>query len=81
MSNEMKLLHALCEALGFEVETTLYYMPRKEKSATSTALDVDRELAVKNPATGELLIDEEGNYTSLLVTPIVDYKLHKVSDG
>ena len=86
MTNEMKLLHALCEALGFEVETTLDYMPRKEgKSSAMKHIRVmgpptDRVLSSTGPF-GKLDIDQDGEYTSLLISPVVDYKLHKRTDG
>jgi len=81
MTQEMKLLHALCEALGFEVETTLDYMERREPAHTAikdynTGHRVDRVLASEGPH-NRLTIDTDGSYTSLLISPIVDYKLTK----
>jgi len=81
MTNEMKLLQALCEALGFEVETTLDYMPRKENKSAAMKYNrgprQDRSLAVDGPDRA-LAIDSDGRYTSLLTTPVIDYKLTKI---
>lgn len=80
MSQEMKLLLALTEALGFEVETTLDYQERKEPkhiaipTYNSGRTDLDRELVAEGPH-NMLLIDEDGMYTSMLKSPIVDYKV------
>jgi hypothetical protein len=84
MTNEMKLLYALCEALGFEVETTLDHAPRKESKAEAMVINQGTEVYSGSPralatqgAAGMLLIDEDGLYTSLLVEPIVDFRLHR----
>jgi hypothetical protein len=79
MSDEMKLLRALCDALGFEVETTLDYAPRRENKTTAMAYNsgrtgMDRCLASSGPH-NKLDIDENGDYTSLLKSPIVEYKV------
>ena len=81
MSKEFDLIYALCEAMGFEVETTLDYQERKESYDNAIRINKggyggDRALASAGPY-GKLVIDADGEYTSLLVTPIVDYKLIK----
>lgn len=86
MTNETKLLMALCEALGFEVEVDLDYMPRKESrdvvlqwiGGYNVDHFKDRRLTVSGPD-GSYVIDEDGLYTSLLIDPIVSYRLHKIS--
>ena len=70
MTQEMKLLYALCDALGFDVEVNLDYMERKESKESAMQykqgrVGMDRVLAAS----------ENGDYTSLLVSPVVDYKL------
>lgn len=79
MSNELKLLTALCEALGFEVKTLLDYQERKEslESAKSYFSSVPRvrQLSAVN---GQFVIDDDGNYTSLLTDPVVSFKVRPV---
>ena len=82
MTQEMKLLMALTEALGFEVETTLDYDERKippelkDGMLSHGALFGAKRRLVYNEGYGNgLLIDEDGMYVSRLTTPIVDYKL------
>ena len=77
MSDEMKLLEALCEALGFEIKITVDYDERVESPASAEQyfglrLNLDRCLASER---GEYVIDEDGNYISRFVSPIVSYKL------
>ena len=81
MSDEMKLLRALCDALGFEVETTLDYAPLKEGRDATLRYNVIhlgqerfRRLAASGPD-NKLDRDEDGYYTSLLIEPIVNYKV------
>jgi len=87
MTNEMKLLQALCEALGFEVETTLDYQERKESKEAAMKINTlpvggNPERVLATIGNGVMLdIDEGEIYTSLLINPIVDYKLHKRNDG
>ena len=84
MSEEMKLIVALCSALGFKVERTVNYNERKETKETGIQyiMDMvfrgsDREL--KTDASGAYLIDEEGGYISRLKHPEISYKL--IKDG
>jgi hypothetical protein len=81
MSKEFELIYALCEALGFEVETELDYMPRKETIESAREHNSgfpnkrsDRVLASIGPH-NKLDIDEDEMYTSLLISPVVSYKL------
>lgn len=75
MSQEMKLLMALTEALGFEVETTLDYQERK----THTPVGLECGRVCESDGQGYIR-DEHGVYTSRLAAPIVDYKLTKRAD-
>lgn len=84
MSQEMKLLEALCDALGFDVEKTIDRQERKEteydarKYNRGFGSSTDRALRTKQ---GQMLdIDSDGMYTSYLINPIVSYKL-KRRDG
>jgi len=79
MSNEMKLIMALCDALGFEVETTIDYQPRKENKQSAMNWNSGRqglERVLATTGTGNMLdIDDNDEYTSLLTSPVIDYKL------
>jgi len=79
MTNEMKLLHALCEALGFEVETTLDY--KEVEIGYDEAMRINSTYYNSNRILvhdcGKFRIDSDGMYTSMLIDPIVDYKLEK----
>jgi len=79
MSEEMKLLMALCDALGFEVERTLDSKERKEPAESAKIINTnyartDRQLLSVN---GELVIDNNKMYTSYLREPETSYKLTK----
>jgi len=87
MTNEIKLLLALCKALGFEVETTLDYQERKENMQVAMKYNsawppqrTDRRILASSGPHNQLDIDKDGLYTSLLIDPVVDYKLHKRED-
>ena len=76
MTNEMKLLMAMCDALGFEVETTLDYQetityrtPQNGHNKAGVVFSTDNS--------GAYIIDDDGKYKLRLETPIVDYKLTK----
>jgi len=79
MSEEMKLLMALCDALGFEVKK---HADVKERQETALAAKhhmnhyahTDRQLLDIN---GELAIDSNGMYTSYLRTPETSYTVNK----
>jgi len=84
VSQEMKLLEALCDALGFDIHITLDRQERKEthanamKSNRGPGANVDRELLVESGGFGmKLDIDCDGMYTSYLRNPIISYKLSK----
>ena len=72
MTQEMKLLEALIDALGFDIEKTKDYQDRKthkpEEFGSSRQCEHHH---------GKYIIDENGMYNSRLVQPIVDYKLIK----
>ena len=79
MTNEMKLITALCEALGFEIKTTVDYQRREESPETAEiyfhptyGVSNERRLETVN---GAYVIDEEGYYTSSLVHPVVDFQV------
>ena len=80
MSDEMKLLMALCDALGFDVKTELDYAERKEHIQPGSLLV---EAWPGNPRrcetdnNGGYIIDSNGNYTTLLKTPITSYVVSK----
>ena len=82
MTQEMKLLMALTEALGFEIETTLDYEERKVPAQykdlllnTGSHIGVKRMLVYNEGHGNGLYIDDDGMYASRLTTPIVDYKI------
>ena len=77
MSEEMKLLRALCEALGFEVKVNCDYKERKEAKGAAMRyndghLHHDRVLKAEGH-TNKLLIDKDGKYTSVLKKPETSY--------
>jgi hypothetical protein len=80
MSEEMKLLMALCDALGFAVEVERDYCERKVTGETASRINskIDHPyfsgLELKAKA-GELERDNQGMYTALLVEPETSYKL------
>ncbi len=75
MSNEMKLITALCEALGFEVEQSLDYKETREKHKLSTmSIHCNiRENVIKSD--GSYDVDGHGNYLVRLIDPEITYKL------
>ncbi len=82
MSEEMKLLRALCDALGFEVETNLDYKERKEAKENAMKYNrgiplMDRRLKCSHANSGHpmLDIDKNGMYTSILTEPEISYKV------
>ena len=78
VTNEMKLLTALCEALGFEVEIERDYQEAKitynEFKLFNENIPGMERLRVKS-ANGIYDIDESGMYTLMLKEPILSYKL------
>ena len=82
MSDEMKLITALCEALGFEVVIDRDYQERKEVQPFARQYQSDinyphtRGRKLEDRA-GTYCIDENGKYTSRLIEPIKSYKLVK----
>ena len=91
MSEEMKLLMALCDALGFAVEVERDRKERKERHSDAMKHNTgpfekgtDRALKCEPVSNhpfdqGKLLIDDEGLYTSYLIDPIRSYKLTKIN--
>lgn len=80
MTQEMKLLMALTEALGFEIETTLDYDERKESEFGKDGIMLGyisnpRRMKYNDKHGTGMVIDSDGMYTSILADPIVDYKL------
>tara|TARA_R110002020_G_scaffold436195_1_gene646390 strand:+ start:54 stop:353 length:300 start_codon:yes stop_codon:yes gene_type:complete len=86
MTNEMKLLIALCDALGFEVDTVLDYQER-EVSQSDGHKHIERINSLSNGNMTLKSFDQEwirskdGSYFTMLVIPEVEYKLTKKSDG
>ena len=79
MSEEMKLIRALCDALGFEVKTDLDYQERKETQNAAMRYNDgrqghDRRLVVIGPH-GMLDVDKDGMYTSVLKEPEISYRV------
>jgi hypothetical protein len=77
MSDEMKLLYAMCKGLGLEVKVTLDYEERKETYESAMIYNTgypgaSRKLKA-DPNTNELCIDDDGKYTSVLIKPIASY--------
>jgi len=85
MSEEMKLLKELCNALGFEVGTIIDRKERKEHGDNVMRYnkgigypEQDRRLLGGKGKHGDMLdIDEDGMYTSYLIKPVINYKLTK----
>jgi hypothetical protein len=89
MSEEMKLLMALCDAMGFTVETEYDYDERKVSGTVASRINsgIDypdfRGLALRT-GTGAMGVailekDDQGMYTSYRTTPRTSYKLTKIS--
>ena len=80
MTDEMKLLKALCEALGFLVYVDADYQEIREPNYIyqDNLSKVNRVL--KTDLNGKWIRDEEGSYTSTLIDPITTYKLIKKED-
>jgi hypothetical protein len=83
-----KKLDALINALGFDVKVELDFKERKESPSNQmlfTAAHINyphtkgRRLAGSYGAAFD--IDDEGNYTSMLIDPIASYTLIKRSEG
>lgn len=77
MTDEMKLLMALCDALGFKVETLLDYKEMKvsKSEAMPYNMGYTNQIWTLDSNSGELAIDEDGMYTRMLTNPEVSYKL------
>lgn len=76
MSNEMKLLTALCDALGFDVVVDIDYQPRKESQTSAMIHNQSHTKTDRMLKGGQMLdIDEDGMYTSILRIPIVNYRV------
>ncbi len=85
MTNEMKLLMALCDALGYKVETIVDWKESKIDKAESKRLgqlyNPKRKvwrLALTEGRSGlRYEIDEDGMYTKMLIEPETSYTLTK----
>ncbi len=84
MTDEMKLLRALCEVLGFKVKVNLDYKRRKEPESSAMRYNNGRpdheRVLIAEGFTSKLLIDEEGNYTSKLKVPEISYSLTRIGE-
>jgi len=87
LSEEMKLLRSLCEALGFDVTVDFDYQEQKE-TQEQFLKHIDhvrmfphahKDRHFITDGTQAYLIDDEGNYTSELKKPISSYILTKKS--
>ncbi len=74
MSEELKLLTALCEALGFEVEKTIDKQCRDVKLKPSSYVSNIWKLSTEESS---FFIDVEGTYMVELINPIITYKLKR----
>lgn len=87
MTDEMKLIMALCNVLGFDIETKLDYQERRISKSFARAVN-SRIYGNENELTllciegeGQLLdIDENGMYLARLTKPIISYKLTPKGD-
>lgn len=90
MSNEMKLLLAMCKAMGLKVEAEYDREERKIRKEEAMRINshIDypelRGLSLKSREGGMgqamLDVDDEGMYTAFLDTPVVSYKVTKIVD-
>ncbi len=84
MSDEMKLLMAMCEATGLKVSIKLDYEAELVKWSPAFPIknysNPYRRLATK-PGSNEYDINSDGLYTSLLVEPVKSYKVEKVGES
>tara|TARA_R110000851_G_C12776768_1_gene534832 strand:- start:280 stop:531 length:252 start_codon:yes stop_codon:yes gene_type:complete len=79
MSEEIKLLMAMCEALGLKVERIADCRERKEPQQFAMlykGLSTSSDRQLRNTG-GMFDIDNEGFYTSYLVNPEISYKVTK----
>ncbi len=76
MSEELKLITALCEAMGFDVERTEDYKVEKTDSLIIPFFNTyqKRRLVTKKLST-KYKIDNDGMYESELIKPEISYKL------
>ncbi len=84
MSNEINLITALCEALGFEVEQSLDYKDRKidiPQINMDVILSMTKNGVSINSTNGEYDIDKDGLYTISSINPEITYKLIKAPTG
>ena len=77
MSDEMKLLQALCEALGFLVEVETDY---QEYSISENESINNKFRMIKLDSDGRYMTDENGSYITKLKHPAIAYKLIKKED-
>ncbi len=81
MSEEMKLLMALCDALGFAVEVSHDSDERKVTGTTASRIHNNpgaSQRALCADSAGQLDKDDQGMYTSYLIDPITSYKLTRL---
>jgi len=76
MTNEMKLLTALCEALGFEVEVNFNYKRQKTSHVIRHGgVRHQKRRMVTETLSMKLAIDVNGQYETELIKPETTYKL------
>lgn len=77
----MKLLMALCDAMGFAVEVQSDFSEVKVDGATASQISMgyarDAVRVLKRAPSGEALQDAKGMYTSVLIEPIISFELIK----
>ncbi len=72
MSNEMKLLTALCEALGFDVEENIDRQRHHRQLKPSAFVSNIWKLSADN---GAFIMDSDGMHKVELISPEITYKL------
>ena len=83
MTDEMKLIMALCDALGFDVEVNCDY--RERRISKSHAMQINQgfqnhELTLQTKEAYLLDVDDNEMYLARLSNPIVSYRLAKKED-
>ncbi len=78
MSNEMKLITALCEALGFEVEQSLDYRRSTVKAAANTFSEMSQAIGFSGYRfiePFEEFTNKKEKHGTELIDPVITYKL------
>ena len=79
MSNEMELLKALCHALNFDIHTNRDYEERVSVKPPKSTYGLEQDRIAVSDNTGAYVRDEDGLYTTRLITPKITYQLSKTT--